>query len=119
MARYTHLLTVALSPRLLRQQLIDTLQTCQLEVVHTTDDYVMARESPNGIPFTQLVSVEVLIDNTTATDTSTQFTFVIKNEELPLKIKNHCFQVYEQLSAALAENKNWELLQSVAGAEAR
>jgi hypothetical protein len=116
MARYTQVLSVALSPSSLRQQLVDTLKTCHLEVVHSTDDYMMARETPNGIPFAQLVSVEVLIDKTTATDACTQFTFVIKNEELPLKIKNHCFQVYERLSFALSENKNWPLLTTAAGA---
>jgi hypothetical protein len=113
MARYTHLLTVAVSPSRLRQQLVETLETCHLEVVHVTPEYVMAREIPHtGITFPQLVTVEVLVDHTTASETETQCTFVIKNEELPLKSNNHCFQMYEKVSEALAENENWHLVKS-------
>uniref|UniRef100_B8HXT8 Uncharacterized protein n=1 Tax=Cyanothece sp. (strain PCC 7425 / ATCC 29141) TaxID=395961 RepID=B8HXT8_CYAP4 len=115
MARYTHFLTVALPSGQLQQQLVNTLQSCNLQIIHTTEDYLMARETPSGIPFAQLVTVEVLIDNTRATESSTHLSFVVKNEELPLKTNNHCFRMYQLISRAFVENKNWSLLEDVAG----
>jgi hypothetical protein len=117
MARYTHLLTVAVAPDDLERYLVEALESCDLEVIHKTNDYVIAREIPGGIPFAQLVTVEVLIDNTRATNKAIHLNCVIKNEELPLRADNHCFKVYQRVSNALTTSQNWDLVESVASLE--
>lgn len=117
MARYTRYLNVAVPVSHLHQQLMGTLQSCNFQILHVTEDYMMARETPGNVPFPKLVTVEVLIDNTRATDSSTRLNVVIKNEELPLQVNNHCFQMYQQISQAMAANENWQLVESVAGME--
>jgi hypothetical protein len=118
MARYTRLLTIAVPVGSLYQPLAETFEECNMTVIHRTDEYIIAREKPSGgVPFAQLVTAEVLIDNTRATDRATRLTIVVKNEELPLKANNRCSQMYELISQALEENGNWELLDSVAGLE--
>jgi hypothetical protein len=115
MARYTRYVTLAIPATQLYQQLAKTLELCNLHVVHTSEDYMMANENPGGVPFTQLVTVEVLVDNTRATETVTHLSFVVKNEELPLRANNHCSQMFQKVSEAISSNPNWELLKSVAG----
>jgi hypothetical protein len=39
--------------------------------------------------------------------------FVVKNEELPLQLNNHCRQMFDSLLAALLEHDQWHLLESV------
>jgi hypothetical protein len=41
--------------------------------------------------------------------------FVIKNEELPLQVDNHCRQMFDLVQEAVAENKHWQLVESVIG----
>jgi len=118
MARYTRSLKVAAPPDYLQQLLVSTLQSCNFETIYTTEDYLMARETPGEIPFPKLVTVEVLIDNTTAKKEETHLNFVIKNEELPLQANNHCYQMYNRVSQALEDNEQWELVESIAGTEA-
>ncbi len=117
MARYTRSLTVEVPLTSLREVLADTLQACNFETIHTTDEYIIARETPGRIPFPKLVTVEVLIDNTRATQAETRLNFVVKNEELPLQSDNHCAQMYDRVSQALEDNHNWRLVESVAGLE--
>ncbi len=117
MARYTHLLTVAAPLGRLYEQVTDLLKSCNFEVLHLTDDYLIARETPGKVPFPKLVTVEVLVDNTRATKEGTQLNFVVKNEELPLKSNNHCYQVYQRLNQAISDNKGWNLVESIAGAD--
>lgn len=116
MARYTRSITVAVPEKSLQPSLADTLQSCSFEIVYTTEGYLMARENPGQVPFAKLVIVEVLIDSTRATNRGTRLNFVIKNEELPLQTNNHCRQMFDRLSQALENNKNWELVESVTGA---
>jgi len=40
---------------------------------------------------------------------------VIKNEELPLQTNNHCRRMYELVSQAIADNRQWSLIDTVAG----
>lgn len=117
MARYTRSLKVAAPTDYLQQLLMNTLHSCNFEMIYKTEDYLMARETPGQIPFPKLVTVEVLIDNTTASDEETHLNFVVKNEELPLQTNNHCYQMYNRVSQALEDNENWELVESVAGLE--
>ena len=117
MARYTHLLTLTDPLSHLYEQVKDMLESFNFQVDFVTDDYLMARENPGRVPFAKLVTVEVLFDPTKATAETTTLNFVVKNEELPLQTNNHCFLMYQQLTQAITENKNWTLIDSVAGAE--
>ncbi len=115
MARYICSFTVAVSIDRLRQLLAEVLQACNFDIIYDTGDYVMARESPGRVSFAKLVTVEVLIDKTIATEAETRMNFVIKNEELPLQVDNHCRKMYDAVSQAIADNRHWQLVASVAG----
>ncbi|NJN48925.1 MAG: hypothetical protein HC805_02890, partial [Alkalinema sp. RL_2_19] len=69
--------------------------------------------NPGGVPFPKLVTAEVLIDRTTATDEAVSMKFVLKNEELPLQANNHCQQMFQQLNSAVADSGKWKLIESV------
>ncbi|MBW4546464.1 MAG: hypothetical protein KME25_18755 [Symplocastrum torsivum CPER-KK1] len=115
MARYTCSFTVAVSLDHLQQSLIEVLQSCNFDIIYDTGDYLMAREIPGRIAFAKLVTVEVLIDKSTATSQEVRMNFVIKNEELPLQVDNHCRQMFELVQEAVAANRHWQLVESVAG----
>lgn len=114
MARYTCSFTIAVPIARLRQLLVEVLQSCNLEIIHATNDFMMARELPGQVSFAKLVTVEALIDKTTTTNTETSINLVIKNEELPLQIDNHCHQMFEVVKQAILENRDWQLVESVA-----
>lgn len=75
----------------------------------------MAREVPGNVSFAKLVTVEVLIDKTVVADQEIRMNFVIKNEELPLQVDNHCRQMFELVSRAVSESRHWQLIERVAG----
>lgn len=114
MARYTCSFTIAVPIARLQQLLVEVLQSCNLEIIHATNDFMMAREIPGQVSFAKLVTVEALIDKTTTTNTETSINLVIKNEELPLQIDNHCHQMFEVVKQAILENRDWQLVESVA-----
>jgi hypothetical protein len=113
MARYTHDLTVAVPLSQFYEQVKEVLKDCHFEILYFKEDYVIARETPGNIPFSRLVTVEVLVDSTRATQEMTHFNVVVKNEELPLQANNHCYQMYEKLNQAIIENKGWNLIKSI------
>lgn len=113
MARYTCSFTVAITMGNLQECLMDLFTQCNLEVIYKTSDYVMAREIPGGIPFAKLVTAEALIDKTFATKDSVRVNLVIKNEELPLQSDNHCFQMFDGIKLAVAEQYDWQLVDLV------
>jgi hypothetical protein len=115
MARYIGLFRVAVSVNNLQPMLNEVLASCNFDVIYETGDYLMAREIPGRVAFNQLVVVEVLIDKTTATDREVRMKFVIKNEELPLQVDNHCRQVFNQVSEAISTSQHWKLIEAVAG----
>ena len=116
MARYISSYTVALPIDRLRQVLIEVLKSCPIDLVYESGsgDYIMARETPGQVSFAKLVTVEVLIDRTTATETETRMSLVIKNEELPLQIDNHCRQMFDLVNQAILSNRQWQLVENVA-----
>ncbi|BAC09606.1 hypothetical protein [Thermosynechococcus vestitus] len=115
MARYARVVTIALPRARLKEELVQTLEACDLTVTHVGDDYVVARESTlDTISMSQLVTVEVLIDKTTTQKDVTKFDLVLKNKELTLKKNNHCFEWFDRVSRAIVENENWELVNTVA-----
>ena len=115
MARYTCSFTVAVSLDDLQPSLVELLQSCNFDIIYDTGDYLMAREIPGRVAFAKLVTVEVLIDKSTATAQEVRMNFVIKNEELPLHLDNHCRQMFDMVQEAVAENRHWQLVESVAG----
>jgi hypothetical protein len=115
MARYTCSFIVSLPIDHIQSLLIDLLQDCGLDVQYYTADYIMAREIPGNVSFSKLVAVEVLIDKSTATATETRMSIVIKNEELPLQLDNHCRQIFEFVKQAIEHSRHWHLIESLAG----
>lgn len=115
MARYTCLFTVAAPISNLSRLLTDLLEACHLDIIYDTGDYMMARETPGRVAFPKLVTVEILIDKTIATDDEIRMNFVIKNEELPLQPDNHCRQMFNLVSEAVSRNRSWNLIETVAG----
>ncbi|PSO48443.1 MAG: hypothetical protein BRC33_09670 [Cyanobacteria bacterium SW_9_44_58] len=115
MARYTCTFSVAIPLERLQESLVEILESCYLEIIYDTGEYMMAREFPDRAPFPKLVTVEVLIDRTTASDDQVRMNLVMKNEELPLHTNNHCRQMFDLLEKALVEYSQWELLDKVAG----
>ena len=63
----------------------------------------MAREVPGKMPFAKLVVVEILIDKSTATETESKMSVVVKNEELPLQTDNHCRQLFIYVKEAIED----------------
>ncbi|MBE9177645.1 hypothetical protein IQ268_03510 [Oculatella sp. LEGE 06141] len=114
MARYTSLFTVAVSLDRFRQALTDILRSCDFDVIYDTEDYLVAREVPGNVSFAKLVTVEVLIDRYPTTDKEVRMNFVVKNEELPLHNNNHCRRMFNLVNRAVTENRQWQLIESVA-----
>lgn len=115
MARYTCSFILSVSIDHLQPLLIELLESSGLSIQYDTPDYIMAREVPGSIDFNKLVTVEILIDKTTATDLETRMTLVSKSEELPLKVNNHCREVFEFIKQEIECSRNWHLIQSLAG----
>jgi hypothetical protein len=114
MARYTSLYTVAVSLDRFRQLLTDILRSCSLDVIYASEDYLLARELPGHVAFAKLVTVEVLIDQPDTPEQEVRMNFVVKNEELPLKSNNHCREIFNSVNQAISENRQWQLIESVA-----
>ncbi len=98
----------------LRQSIKDILLSCSLDIIYDQSEYIMAREIPGKVSLAKLVSVEVLIDGTTATESTTRVSLVVKNEELPLQVANHCYQLFERVNNAIALDQNWHSVDSIA-----
>ncbi|NEP47867.1 MAG: hypothetical protein F6K65_03195 [Moorea sp. SIO3C2] len=114
MARYTRSIKITISRDPLLPLLIEVLKSCDFEILYESDDYIMARESPGNISFTKLVTVDVLIDKSKATAQQVPINFVVKNEELPLQVNNHCRQIFELLQEAVNNNPDWQVAEELA-----
>jgi len=108
MCRYVCDFLVNLSPHDVRSPLKKLVEGCGLETVYDIEDYFMAREIPGRVSFAKLVTAEVLIDVTTATQSAVKLSFVVKNEELPLNRHNHCRQVFDLLRLTITQNYDWQ-----------
>lgn len=115
MARYTCSFIIAITIDHLQPLLVDLLQDCDLEIQYYTADYIIAREIPGNISFSKLVQVEVLIDKSRATETESRMSIVIKNDELPLQLDNHCWQMFEFVKQSIEKSRHWHLIESLAG----
>ena len=114
MARYTGLFTVAVSTDKFWQLLNEILRSSSLNVIYASEDYLVAREAPGQVPFAKLVTVEVLVDRLVNRESEVRMNLVVKNEELPLQVDNHCRQLFTLLNRAVTENRNWRLIESAA-----
>lgn len=115
MSRYICLFTVANSADNLHNTLLDLIKSCGYDIIYQTGDYFMAREFPGRVAFGKLVTIEALIDRTLATDKELRMKMVMKNEELPLSLDNHCKQQFEAVSLAIANSPKIQLIESVLG----
>lgn len=113
MARYVCSFTLAVPVEDLFPSLREILKSCNFEIIYDTGDYLMGREIPGRIAFAKLVTVEVLVDRTTATAREVRMNLVIKNEELPLQVDNHCRQMFQSVQQAISDSGHWQLLESV------
>jgi hypothetical protein len=114
MARYTGIFKIATPVAVFQPLMKDTLESCRFNVIYQTDDYLMAREIPGNAGFHQLVSVEVLVDKTVITAGEIHMSIVVKNEELPLHLDNHCHQAFNQITQAIADANHWQLIEAIA-----
>ena len=116
MGCYTGLFTVDVAVGSLENfQLIitDILDDCGCEIIYILGDYLMARESHNQVSFSQLVTIEMTFSRANLSTQKIRMNIVVRNEKLPLKLDNHCYQVFILLSRLIAENLNWKLLESM------
>ncbi|MGB3492637.1 MAG: hypothetical protein WBA57_07905 [Elainellaceae cyanobacterium] len=109
MARYTSLYrSIAPSPNV-KEFLFDMLRSCNFDVIYDRGDYLFAREVPGKVDYSKLVTVEVLIDQPIAalreTDGQLHMNVVVKNEELPLQVNNHCRQKFNLVNNAVLSNE--------------
>lgn len=111
MARYTSFYKSVAPSGDLKQFIFDMLRACDFDVIYDRDDYVFAREIPGGVDYAKLVTVEVLIDPPTAArkpdekDDAYHMNFVVKNEELPLRVDNHCRQKFNLVNETIQSNQ--------------
>ena len=115
MARYTGIFKILTPVSVFQPLMKDTLESCCFNVIYQTGDYLMAREIPGHVAFHQLVTVEVLVDKTVITDREIHMSIVVKNEELPLNLDNHCQQVFNQITQAITDANHWQIIEAVAG----
>jgi hypothetical protein len=108
MARYTCSYIVNLSLEDIKTCLKDIFTHCDCNLLYDTSDYFMARENPGQIHFSRLVVIEVLPDQLKQGN-QLRLNFVVKNEELPLQVNNHCHQVFDLLQQVIQENYQWEM----------
>jgi hypothetical protein len=102
MARYSTLIKARSSVPGLRQVLLNTLASCDLDLIYENDDYLVAKERPTNVNLSRLATVEVLINPPTLAEPSARVNLVVTNEELPLKRDNHCQRLFELVNQALA-----------------
>ncbi|MDZ8188133.1 MAG: hypothetical protein RMX96_25180 [Nostoc sp. ChiSLP02] len=115
MGRYTCSFLVSVPSDHLQPLLVELLQECQLNIQYQGNDYIIAREFPGNVPFSKLVTVEILVDKSKSTETESRMTIVIKNEELPLQVDNYCRQMFEFIKQAIETNRHWQLIEIIAG----
>ena len=119
MARYTSLYKSGIKPvEHLRQALSEMLRSCNFDVIYEDADYLVARELPGGVSFSKLVTVEFLFNDTSysdaVADSALQMNVVVKNEELPLSVNNHCRQQFNLVNQIVSSNRRLQLVESAA-----
>ncbi len=110
MARYTYSFFVKSTVNEIHSFVNQVMPTCHFDMIYSTNDYLMARETPGNVPFSKLVTAEILIDTTMNSDKGIKVNFVVKNDELPLQLDNHCHQLSQKVKNAVSENNAWKFI---------
>ena len=113
MARYTCSYIVDISLEDSQTSMQEIIKSCNFELVYNNSDYLMAKENPGNVPFTKLVIIEGFIDTVGFQQEGLRLSFVVKNDELPLQIDNHCHQIFDFLQMVIAENYQWQAAENV------
>jgi hypothetical protein len=112
MARYTCSFIVKLPLQRLQPLLVEILRSCNFDLIYDAGDYIMAREIPGKVPFPRLVTAEILIDRTMIVNNELRLNFVLKNEELPLQLNNHCHQMFDLVKKTITDQYQWEVVEN-------
>jgi len=115
MGRYTQQYTIEISPQKLLLALKESLESCNLSITYSTEDYVMAQEATGNVSFSKIVTVEILIHQTEIDGDNVKLTCVTKNQELPLRSDNHCQRMADKVSQAFAGNQSWKMVEMIPG----
>ena len=109
MARYTYLFTITDSFENFRHSLTKILRSCDFDVIYDSGDYLMAREIIGDVSFSKLVIAEILVNTSSdagdMTNPTTFLSLIVKNEELPLYIDNHCQQKFALLKQKIKQEE--------------
>lgn len=101
MARYTNFIKVPRATSSLRDSLVTSLKSCDLNMVYEAADYLVAKEKPGQVSLSQLATIEVLINPPTTESAEAKVNLVVKNEELALSANNHCHRIFEVVNEAI------------------
>jgi hypothetical protein len=112
MARYTQRFVVAAPAAIVPQHIAEALESCELPVVYSTEDYILAQEVAGRVAFSKLVTVEILIHQPDDATDRVELTCVTKNDELPLKRVNHCRTIADLVAGAFKSRTTWRILDS-------
>ncbi|WP_107666842.1 hypothetical protein [Cyanothece sp. BG0011] len=113
MARYTSSFVANATVEQVPTLLSEVLESCDFGIVYQATDYLMAKETPGKVPFSKIVSIEILIESTVAKKNEVPVTFVVKNDELPLNPNNHCQQRFQELQTALKQSQQWRAITAI------
>lgn len=102
MARYTNFFVTGSPQEEIHQSLLEALEACGLNLVYHDPVYIVAKEKPGGVSFSQLATVELLLNPPTIESGGAKIDLIVKNEELPLRTQNHCREVFLQVNAAIS-----------------
>jgi hypothetical protein len=106
MARYTATFSIVNYGNHAHQTACDLLKISGFRLLHESPDYVMGSEKPGAVKFSLLTTAEILID-IPLDHSSLTLEMLVKNEELPLKLNNHCKQVFDRLQHVFLESGEW------------
>ncbi len=104
MARYTNFFMTGTSREDIHKGLLSALEACDLNLVYQDSAYIVAKEKPGQVTFTQLTTVELLINPPTVELGGAKIDVVVKNEELPLRQNNHCREIFNVVNRAIADS---------------
>jgi len=103
MARYTTFFMTGSPKEDVHQGLLSALENCGLELAYQDPVYIVAKEKPGQVSFSQLTTTELMLNPPTVESGGAKIDLVVKNEELPLRQQNHCHEIFTQVKQAIAE----------------
>ncbi|NEP42494.1 MAG: hypothetical protein F6K35_26055 [Okeania sp. SIO2H7] len=114
MARYVGFLVVAIEDfQNLQPIVLGILEECNCEVIFNTGNYIMARELPGQVSFSQLAIAEVTFNLASITENTIRIDIIFKNEVLPAHKDNHCRQVFDLFFYWAINSKYWKIIESM------